>query len=83
MGIAAMLVMWSGRFEQIYVPSAPGNSSRKFATIGPVAFEVLCENKIAWESWVNGMRMWHYESRRSKVKQKTLIFCIRKYSSTS
>ena len=41
MGVVAMLVMCTIRFEHIFVPSAPGGSKWDLITIGPVAFEEM------------------------------------------
>ena len=43
MGVVAILVMWTIRFEHIFVPSAPGDSKCDLVTIGPVAFEEMFE----------------------------------------
>ena len=39
MGMAAILVMWPGRFEQLFVPPAPGGYIWNLVTIGPVVLE--------------------------------------------
>ena len=39
MGMAAILVMWSGPFEQIFVPPSHGDSIWNLASIGPVVSE--------------------------------------------
>ena len=54
MGVVAILVMWTIRFEQIFVPSTPGGSKWDLVTIGPVAFEEMFELVIIWESWIKG-----------------------------
>ena len=57
MGVVAILVMWTTRFECIFIPSAPGGSKWASVTIGPVAFEEIFEIVILWESWVKGQTM--------------------------
>ena len=39
MGMAAILVMWSGTFEQTSVPPSQGGSTWNLASIGPVVSE--------------------------------------------
>ena len=39
MGMAAILVMWPGPFEQTFVPPSPGASTWNLASIGPVVSE--------------------------------------------
>ena len=39
MGMAAILVMWSGPFEQTFVPPSHGDSIWNLASIGPVVSE--------------------------------------------
>ena len=39
MGMAAILVMWPGPFEQLFVPSIPGGYIWNLVTIGPVVSE--------------------------------------------
>ena len=39
MGMAAILVMWPGPFEQIFVPPSHGDSIWNLASIGPVVLE--------------------------------------------
>ena len=39
MGMAAILVMWPGRFEQFFVPPTPGGYIWNLVTIGPVVSE--------------------------------------------
>ena len=39
MGMAAILVMWPGPFEQTFVPPSQGGSIRNLASIGPVVSE--------------------------------------------
>ena len=39
MGMAAILVVWPGPFEQTFVPPSEGGSSRNLASIGPVVSE--------------------------------------------
>ena len=39
MGMAAILVMWPGRFEQLFVPPTPGGYIWNLVTIGPVVSE--------------------------------------------
>ena len=39
MGMAAMLVMWPGPFEQLFVPKVPGGSIWNLVTIGPSVSE--------------------------------------------
>ena len=39
MGMAAMLVMWPGPFEQLFVPLIPGGYIWNLVTIGPVVSE--------------------------------------------
>ena len=39
MGIVAILVMWPGLFEQIFVPSSQGGSTWNLASIGLVVIE--------------------------------------------
>ena len=39
MGMAAILVMWPGPFEQIFVPPSHGDSIWNLASIGPVVSE--------------------------------------------
>ena len=46
MGMAAILVMWSGPFEQLFVPPIPGGYMWNLVTIGPVvsveeSFEIV------------------------------------------
>ena len=43
MGVVAILVMCTKRFEHIFIPSAPGGSKWDLVTIGPVAFEEMFE----------------------------------------
>ena len=43
MGVVAILVMWTIRFEHTFVPSAPGGSKCDLVTIGLVAFEEMFE----------------------------------------
>ena len=57
MGVVAILVMWTIKFEHISVPSAPGGSKWDLVTIGPDAFEEMFETVILWESWVKGQTM--------------------------
>ena len=40
MGMAAILVMWPGPFEQLFVPPTPGGYIWNLVTIGPVVSEV-------------------------------------------
>ena len=44
MGIAAILVMWPGPFEQTFVPPSQGGSTWNLASIGPVVSEKMFEN---------------------------------------
>ena len=45
MVMAAILVMWSGPFEQTFVPSSKGGSTWNLASIGPlVSEEKMFEN---------------------------------------
>ena len=39
MGMAAILVMWPGSFEQTFVPSSQGGSIWNLTLIGPVVSE--------------------------------------------
>ena len=39
MGMAAILVMWPGPFEQLFVPPIPGDYIWNLVTIGPVVSE--------------------------------------------
>ena len=39
MGMVAILVMWPGRFEQLFVPPTPGGNIWNLVTIGPVVSE--------------------------------------------
>ena len=39
MGMAAILVMWPGPFEQTFVPPSHGDSVWNLASIGPVVSE--------------------------------------------
>ena len=39
MGMAAILVMWPGPFEQTFFPLYKGGSTRNLASIGPVVSE--------------------------------------------
>ena len=39
MGMAAILLMWPGRFEQLFVPPTPGGYIWNLVTIGPVVSE--------------------------------------------
>ena len=39
MGMAAILVMWPGPFEQTFVPPSQGDSTWNLASIGPVVSE--------------------------------------------
>ena len=39
MGMATILVMWPGPFEQTFVPSSHGDSKWNLASIGPVVSE--------------------------------------------
>ena len=39
MGMSAILVMWPGRFEQLFVPPTPGGYIWNLVTIGPVVSE--------------------------------------------
>ena len=39
MGMAAILVMWSGPFEQIFIPPSQGDSIWNLASIDPVVSE--------------------------------------------
>ena len=57
MGVVAVLVMWTIRFDHIFVPSAPGGSKWDLVTIGPVAFEEMFLIVILWESWFKGKTM--------------------------
>ena len=41
MGMAAILVMWPGPFEQIFVPQSHGDSIWNLASIGPVVSEEM------------------------------------------
>ena len=44
MGIAAILVMWPGPFEQTFVPPSQGGSIWNLASIDPVVSEKMFEN---------------------------------------
>ena len=44
MGMAAILVMWPGPFEQTFVPPSQGGSIWILASIGPVVSEKMFEN---------------------------------------
>ena len=44
MGMAAILVMWPGPFEQNFVPPSHGDSIWNLASINPVVFEKMFEN---------------------------------------
>ena len=57
MGVVAILVMWLGRYEHIFVPSSRGGSTGNLVTTGLVAFEKMFEIVIFWESWVKGQTM--------------------------
>ena len=39
MGMAAILVMWPGLFEETFIPSSHGDSIWNLASIGPVVYE--------------------------------------------
>ena len=39
MGMAAILVMWPGLFEQTFIPPSRGDSIWNLASIGPVVSE--------------------------------------------
>ena len=39
MGMAAILVMWPGPFEQLFIPPTPGGYIWNLVTIGPVVSE--------------------------------------------
>ena len=41
MGMAAILVMWPGPFEQTFVPPSHGDSIWNLASIGPVVSEQM------------------------------------------
>ena len=43
-GMAAILVMWPGPFEQTFVYPSPEGSTWNLASIGPVVFEEMFEN---------------------------------------
>ena len=57
MGVVAILVMRTIRFEHIFVPSAPVGSKWDLVTIGRVAFDGNC------------LKLSYNESPGSKVKQ--------------
>ena len=44
MDMAAILVMWPGPFEQIFVPPSQGGTILNLASIGPVVSEKMFEN---------------------------------------
>ena len=44
MGVAAILVMWPGPFEQFFVPASLGVSIWNMSLIGPVVSEKMFEN---------------------------------------
>ena len=46
MGMAAILVMWPGQFEQTFVPPSHGGSIWNLASIGPVTSEEKCFKKL-------------------------------------
>ena len=66
MGMVAMLVMWLGPFEQIFVPT--GGSTWNLIINGPVAFETIFETVKLWQSWV-----------KVKVKRMTLTSFTHKF----
>ena len=41
MGMAAILVMWPGSFEQFFIPPTPGGYIWNLVTIGPVVSEEM------------------------------------------
>ena len=52
MGMAAILVIWPGPFEQPFIPSSHGGSTWKFASIGPaVSKEKKLENVESEWPW--------------------------------
>ena len=56
MGMAAILVMWPGRFKPVFVASALGGFTWHLVAIGPEAFEMF-EIIIQWEPWAKGQTM--------------------------
>ena len=44
MGMAAILVMWPGPFEQTFVPPSQEGAMWNLASIGPVVSEEMFEN---------------------------------------
>ena len=48
MGMAAILVMWPGLFEQIFVPPSHGDSIWNLASIGPVVSEDKMFKERGW-----------------------------------
>ena len=46
MGMAAILVMWPGSFEQTLVPPSQGGSTWSLASIGPVVSEEKMFNNV-------------------------------------
>ena len=57
MGMAAMLVMWPGPFEQFFVPKSPRGYIWNLVTIDLMAFEEMCEIVKIWETRVKGQTM--------------------------
>ena len=49
MGMAAILVMWPGPFEQVFVPTSHGGSTWNLASTG---LEVSKEKKFENVEWV-------------------------------
>ena len=51
MGMAAILVMWPGPFEQTFVPPSHGGSLWNLASIGPVASEEKIFKMLMYDGW--------------------------------
>ena len=55
--MVAMLFMWPGPFEQIFIQSTPGGSIWNVFTTGPLAYEEMVENVKIWGIWIKGQEM--------------------------
>ena len=55
MGMAAILVMWPGPFEQIFVLPSHGDSIWNLASIGPVASEKKMFKECWWQTDDEGL----------------------------
>ena len=71
MGVVAILVMWPGQFEHIFVPSGPEGSTWNLVTTGCVAFEEMFKIVILQEFRAKGHIITMISSTSSL--KKTLI----------